>query len=958
MGKQGFRALALGVVYVILSTAPATAFTPPRDGGALPDTYFRVKSKDARAYTAEHGWVQKAARLRAEREAQLRAAGPDALPGQSFAVNHTLNVPVLPGYFNDGQPVPMTAALLQEQLFTNNATGTIASYYNETSYGQLTVTGTVYSWYRVSKTANLYYGSCSGVDPGCSATGEFIEEILDAKDASIDFGQYDNDGPDNIPNSGDDDGFVDALVIVSAIPGGECGGTAASNFISHTWTFSSWPNSGGVPFETGDARAGGGLISIDDYIIAPAVNCNATAPYVVSEYIDIGVFCHELGHIMGLPDLYDANGGGSGIGHWGIMGSGNWNTPEKPAHMDAWCKQELGWVTPTIIGWQAAPVNVPSAVTNAVSYKLPFHDEKFRRSTECAITGSYSLYCGLTAAEASARGYVATGSGYGPNWLQTIERDFRYTGSGSVTLQYQFKYDVEPNYDFASVIIRVNGIDTEIASYTGTSTGTANISLTPFLSALTGTGGTYTVKFRVESDLSFDDADGNDPSTCGAFVVDNVSVNGGGVSYTNGFESSVDGWHMNVNETRSAEYWLVENRRKAGYDINLHGEGLLIWHVDEEILKSPFIVNRGTGGAARGLELEEAEGLFDLNGAVFNSGEAADPYPGTSSNTSFTSATAPNSHDNLGRPTQIEVISVGPSSATMSATMKAGDPSPQASSINPTNIDNDQVATVVTVTGSRLRYGATFIFEYPTTGGQLVPTSLEWVDEHTLRGVIDAYARAAGQWNLIVTNPDGQVVTIADALTLNSKVAAQLVSASIDVADDEVNLRYVLLEREPGESIRLHRADGTSTNFRLINDNLEPSRGDEYIYTDRDVEPAHSYTYLLESVTAGGDVRELHRGVATLPSRELVLDQNVPNPFNPATSIRFYLPARTDVRLNVYDVRGALVRELASGTYDVGPHSVQWDGTDGNGNRVASGFYIYRLVTDGRAMSRKMMLLK
>jgi flagellar hook assembly protein FlgD len=42
----------------------------------------------------------------------------------------------------------------------------------------------------------------------------------------------------------------------------------------------------------------------------------------------------------------------------------------------------------------------------------------------------------------------------------------------------------------------------------------------------------------------------------------------------------------------------------------------------------------------------------------------------------------------------------------------------------------------------------------------------------------------------------------------------------------------------------------------------------------------------------------------------------------------------------------------------VGPHSVQWDGTDGNGNRVASGFYIYRLVTDGRAMSRKMMLLK
>jgi flagellar hook assembly protein FlgD len=85
----------------------------------------------------------------------------------------------------------------------------------------------------------------------------------------------------------------------------------------------------------------------------------------------------------------------------------------------------------------------------------------------------------------------------------------------------------------------------------------------------------------------------------------------------------------------------------------------------------------------------------------------------------------------------------------------------------------------------------------------------------------------------------------------------------------------------------------------------------------------------------------------------------VPNPFNPRTSISFYLPARTSVHLDIYDVSGALVRHLAQGVYDSGPHSAEWDGTNASGQGVASGFYVYRLVTDGHpALTRKMMLLK
>jgi M6 family metalloprotease-like protein len=969
MGKQDLRAPALVVVALALVAGHATAFTPPRDGGVLPDTYFHVREKDVRAYSARHGWVAKAQQLREAREARAADSAESFL--RSYPLGDTLRIAVLPGYFSDEVVVPVSAAALQTQLFGANATGNITDFYHEASYGQLTVTGDVQSWAKVSRIASTYYGSCNGVDPGCSDTGTFIKEILDLRDPTVDFGLYDNDGADGVPNSGDDDGIVDAVVFVHSLVGGECGGVAASSFISHTWVYDAWPVSGGLPYTTDDPRTGGGFIQVDDYVIAPSGNCGASSPYSAAETIDIGVFCHELGHILGLPDLYDVNGGGSGVGRWSLMGSGNWNTPEKPAHFDAWCKQELGWMTPTTIGWQPTPVNIPDVETNAVSFRLPFHDERFRRANECVIADNYSLYCGYTASEAAARGYAA-GGGYGPNWYQTIERDFHYSGAGAVTLQYQYRYDLEPSYDFASTVIRVNGVETHVALYTGAAAGSANIPLTSLLAPLAGAGGTYTIKFRVETDISFDDADGNDPSTCGAFAVDNVSVMGGGESYLTGFETSNDGWHINDAQTRNLEYWLVENRRKTGFDTNLLGEGLLIWHVDEEVLRAPFLGNRGgTNGALRGLVLEEAEGVFDLNGAVYNVGEPADPFPGTSNNTSFTSVSAPNSNDNLGRPTQIQATGISAAGANMTATLRAGDPGPLATNIFPVTLDNNLNGMPITVTGARIRAGATFRFVYSFTTAQTAaqaaapaglptidPYGLEWVDANTLRGSIDVYGRTPGLWHLEVTNPDGQTYTLADALTLNSVVSTRLVSAHVDVIGDAVRLRYVLMEREPGETVRLQRANGTTTDFRLLAADLEPASGDEYTYLDRDVEPGRTYSYLLESRTADGELRELHRAVATVPSRELVLDQNVPNPFNPRTSIRFYLPSRTDVRLDVYDVRGALVRSLSRGAYNSGPHAVEWDGTDNAGHQVASGFYVYRLVTNERALSRKMLLLK
>jgi hypothetical protein len=158
MGKQELRSLALGAACVFMASS-AAAFTSPRDGGPLPQGYFDAKAKDPRAFTAPHAWVQKAERLRTEREAYLARAGslPNFAAG-NFAVADTFRVPVLPAYYSDQAAVPYSAALMQTQLFGANPTGNVTQYYHEVSYNQLTVTGDVYAWTHLLKDPQLLPG--------------------------------------------------------------------------------------------------------------------------------------------------------------------------------------------------------------------------------------------------------------------------------------------------------------------------------------------------------------------------------------------------------------------------------------------------------------------------------------------------------------------------------------------------------------------------------------------------------------------------------------------------------------------------------------------------------------------------------------------------------------------------------------------------------------------------------
>jgi len=279
-------------------------------------------------------WLVKVEEVR-RRRAELVASGqldgmtPYAAALAGAALTGTLRVPVVPIVYADvAEPFPVSA--LQDRLFgpTRGDTISYADYWKEVSSGLLQVEGRVAPWVRLPKAAAHYLA------PEKFGWGEFgrmhelRQQVLKLADDQVDFSQFDNDGPDGIPNSADDDGFVDFVAILYATP---CGGDSRAGAI--------WPHRAAMPpFETNDVTPLGKRIRIADYVVLPATEPTTCAP------LHVGVLAHETGHALGLPDLYDYDASSQGIGAWGLMGSGSHSSRFSPAHLSAWEKEQLGWV--------------------------------------------------------------------------------------------------------------------------------------------------------------------------------------------------------------------------------------------------------------------------------------------------------------------------------------------------------------------------------------------------------------------------------------------------------------------------------------------------------------------------------------------------------------------------------------------------------------------------------------
>jgi hypothetical protein len=91
---------------------------------------------------------------------------------------------------------------------------------------------------------------------------------------------------------------------------------------------------------------------------------------------------------------------------------------------------------------------------------------------------------------------------------------------------------------------------------------------------------------------------------------------------------------------------------------------------------------------------------------------------------------------------------------------------------------------------------------------------------------------------------------------------------------------------------------------------------------------------------------------------DFALEQNYPNPFNPSTTIRFSVPEAGQTTLQIYDLRGALVKTLISGTLTAGRHQIVWNGKNANGQPVASGVYLYRMQAGSFVQTKQMLLVR
>ncbi len=868
-----------------------------------------------------------------ETAAGIYAGAGKSLPGHAV-VTGSVRVPVMTGVYSDYTEDLQSVESLQIELFDGPwKSGTMSEYFDEVSSGKLSVTGTVFDWVTLSGT-QVYYTRglpCNGV---CSEarTDEMIAEIVAGNDPSVDFGQFDNDGPDGVPNSGDDDGYVDVIIIVQPQMGGECF-SYSDRMISHSFRYSLW-NDDEMPLETDDPSAGGGFIKIDDYNIAPAVSCEGGL-------IEIGVFCHEFGHFLGLPDLYDTYGR-TGIGYWGLMGTGSWNTPESPAHLCGWSKEQLGWVDVIDIGWQELSHSLEPVETGGAVFRLILPTERFRRLGNVLPVTGYSLICGYTGSEAGARGYRG-GMGYGNGWNESMVRGFHFDGTAPCELQFNIGVDVEEGYDYLYLLLDDPGGTDTLAAFSGkVEPFAAEYELGQYLPDVPCD---FYLRFVFVSDFEFSDEDGGYISTDGwSANIDRVSVSGGGVDYFCDFETDAGGWRS---VSAPVEYFIAERRKRTGFDSNLPAEGLVVYHAENSIAHSSLA---NTGGfqntQARGVVVEEADGLYEM--ITFhdpvNHGDSGDPFPGSTANVLFANSTVPSSRTNGGGASNSRIGNITMTSALFRAGMSA----PHIVAFDPPSIDKAAAGEfTIDISGNGFIYGASC--RLALDGFEIDAVGVEWLGENRVTALFGSNGFYAGEWELAIINGDGQTA-VSD---VPFSVESVFFGAEVRVDRGFMLIDWTVDDMLDGVRCVLSRSDDGAPFVQAGTDTLTGSSG-EFSFADETVVPGVAYRYMVTAVFGETSESLLVPGTYSIEDIPFVVDGNFPNPFGEMTRISFFVPETRFVRIDIYDVAGRLMETLKEEYYQRGTHVVQW----APAANVSSGIYFCRVKAGRTGKTVKLVFLR
>jgi immune inhibitor A len=624
--RKPFLALLLGALVVVLtvgvgaSTAGSTAITakePATRGTDNLSSPLAEKQSDLRAKALEmqaKGQIPKGAKVGKVAKGQyVQLAREDedsiwTLLGEFSDLAH--NQIAEPDRSVDNTTIwepDFSRDYYLDLLFDDRAgENSMRNFYKEQSSNRYTVNGDVSDWVQVPQTG-AYYGTNSKPD---SAAWDFIEDELDAwhaqqlaagkDDADIasylsQFDQWDRYDYDGDGNFDEPDGYIDHFQTIHSGEGEEAGGgTLGSDAIwSHRW-YAFYYNqgvTGPANNKLGGIQIPGTDLWIGDYTIEP-------------ENGGVGVFSHEFAHDLGLPDEYDTSGNAGGAenstGFWTLMSSGSWGNNgvaeegigDRPFHMNAWDKLQLGWLNYDIVspGGKKKSVKLGPAETNtkqAQAMVVVLPDREHQVTFGSPYEGSKFYYSG-------------TGNGLDT----TMTKSFDLPAGATLTAKVQ--YSIEPGYDYAYVTVDGTKVETSLSNSSADPTGIDGHSddwtdLTVDLSAYPA--GNHTIGFGYFTDGGYagDPADDLQPG----IAIDNIAITGQDVD---GAETDT-GWSFQTNSgtgfsvTTGAEvfntfnFYVAENRQYLGYDANLatgpynfttdtwaerfpYQDGLVVWYSD------------------------------------------------------------------------------------------------------------------------------------------------------------------------------------------------------------------------------------------------------------------------------------------------------------------------------------------------------------------------------------------
>ncbi len=301
----------------------------------------------------------------------LGRPSPSALRPQAYVrpnVGAQKTLVILVAFANRG-PIGTTAATWRDKFFGSGKS--VKSYYGQTSYNKLSLVpaqetfGTandgVVGW------LTLPYNHPNTRSATGDANRQIVRDAILAADPYVDFASFDTDHDGSLS--------TDELHIVTVIAGYETAYGGSNSCSPSIWGHRGALGWGSVlaPFVdntlVGSWYEDGGYVQIGEWY------CRTSYEGPPGHAATIGETAHELGHDLGLPDLYDPDFSTNGVGNWDLMGTGGWNTNggyagDLPAQLDPWSKWYETWLQPIQIIGSITGQSIPQSETNAKVFQL------------------------------------------------------------------------------------------------------------------------------------------------------------------------------------------------------------------------------------------------------------------------------------------------------------------------------------------------------------------------------------------------------------------------------------------------------------------------------------------------------------------------------------------------------------------------------------------------------------